>query len=184
MEVGKVIKRGEDLLFLFFVFVFCFVLFVVLFCFVVLFFYFYFIYLFLFYLFIFIFLLFTYEKEICFGSTKMGIFSRGKNIHAGEKNQEKWLCPLRKICLLCPWSNSNDNKSLEQFQAKWSWVKTPNIANIKLWNYKYNQDKFGIKWKDSMGSMIWVHQEPLMILMKINLSTERRNFLKSFCYHL
>ena len=39
--------------------------------------------------------------EICFGSTKMGIFYREKAFHAVEKNQEKWLCPHRKICLLC-----------------------------------------------------------------------------------
>ena len=39
-----------------------------------------------------------YEKRwgpIWFGSTKMEIFYQ-------EKNQEKWLCPLRKICLLHP----------------------------------------------------------------------------------
>ena len=31
-------------------------------------------------------------------------FSTGKKaFHAGKKNQEKWLCPLRKFFLLCPW---------------------------------------------------------------------------------
>ena len=58
MEVGNIIKRGEDLFFFF-----CFSL--------------------------------LKMTEICFRSTKMGIFYR-------EKNQEKWLCPLRKICLLRP----------------------------------------------------------------------------------
>ena len=42
--------------------------------------------------------------EICFGSTKMGIFYREKSISRRGKNQEKWLCLLRKICLLRPWS--------------------------------------------------------------------------------
>ena len=34
--------------------------------------------------------------------TKMGIFYQEKTFHARKKNQEKLLCPLRKICLLCP----------------------------------------------------------------------------------
>ena len=37
-------------------------------------------------------------KESCFGSTKMGFFYRERTFHAGKK----WLCPLRKICLLRP----------------------------------------------------------------------------------
>ena len=41
--------------------------------------------------------------EICFRSTKMEIFFREKAFHAGKKNQEKLLCPLRKICLLRSW---------------------------------------------------------------------------------
>ena len=49
------------------------------------------------------FLLFTFEKtEICLGSTKIGIFYRDESISRREKNQEKLLCPLRKICLLRP----------------------------------------------------------------------------------
>ena len=40
--------------------------------------------------------------EICFGSTRNGKFSTGKSISRREKNQERWLCPLRKICLLRP----------------------------------------------------------------------------------
>ena len=43
--------------------------------------------------------------EICFGSTKMGIFYREKAFHAGKKNQEKWLYPPPpplKIFLLRP----------------------------------------------------------------------------------
>ena len=65
MEVGQVVKRGEDLFFFFF---------------------------------------FSLLKTttICFGCTKMGIFYRGKKNSRREKNQEKWLCPLRKICLLRP----------------------------------------------------------------------------------
>ena len=58
-------------------------------------------------LFFFFFFFFSLLKttEICFGSTKMGIFYREKAFHAGKKNQEKLLCPLRKICLLSPWSH-------------------------------------------------------------------------------
>ena len=51
-------------------------------------------------------LLFSLLKttEICFGSTKMGIFYwEKKKFHTGKKNQEKWFCPLWKIFLLCPW---------------------------------------------------------------------------------
>ena len=61
MEVGKVMKRGEDLFFFFFFFFFF-----LIFCFSLL-----------------------KTTEICFGSTKMGIFCREKASHAGEKNQEK-----------------------------------------------------------------------------------------------
>ena len=40
--------------------------------------------------------------KIYFGSTKMEIFYREKAFYAGKKNQEKWLCTLRKIFLLRP----------------------------------------------------------------------------------
>ena len=74
MEVGKVIKRGEDPFLLFFFFV--------LFCF---------------------FLLFTFENNVnLFWVYQNGNFLLGKSISCQENNQEKWLCPLRKICLLCP----------------------------------------------------------------------------------
>ena len=53
-------------------------------------------------LFFFFFPLFKMTK-ICFGSTKMDIFYWEKSISHREKNQEKWLCPFRKICLLSPW---------------------------------------------------------------------------------
>ena len=33
-------------------------------------------------------------------------FSTGKKHFTPGKNQEKWLCPLRKICLLRPWPNA------------------------------------------------------------------------------
>ena len=58
----------------------------------------------LFFFFFFFFFCFSLLKttKICFGSTKMGIFYREKAFHAGKNNQEKWLCPLRKICLLRP----------------------------------------------------------------------------------
>ena len=50
--------------------------------------------------FFFFFSLFKTTK-ICFGCTKMEIFYREKAFHAGPgKNQEKWLCPIRKIFLL------------------------------------------------------------------------------------
>ena len=62
MEVGKVMKRGEDL------FSFSF---------------------FFFFFFFFIFFSLLKTTEICFGSTKMGIFYREKAFHAGKKNQEK-----------------------------------------------------------------------------------------------
>ena len=63
MEVGKVIKRGEDL-----------------------------------------FLLFTFENDgdLFWIYQKWEFFYREKSISRREKNQEKLLCPLRKICLLRP----------------------------------------------------------------------------------
>ena len=85
-------------------FVFCFWFCFFWFCFVFLFvfnyyYYYYYYYYYIFYLFIYFsfYLFFSLFKstEICFGSTTMGIFT-------GKKNQEKWLCPLWKIFLLCP----------------------------------------------------------------------------------
>ena len=58
LEVGKVIKRGEDHFFFFFP---CFSL--------------------------------LKTTEICFGSTKIGIFYREKSISRQKKNREKLLCP-------------------------------------------------------------------------------------------
>ena len=44
--------------------------------------------------------------EICFGSTKMGIFYQEKAFHAGiRKIRKKLICPLRKIFLLRPWAH-------------------------------------------------------------------------------
>ena len=57
--------------------------------------------------FFFCFSLFKITK-ICFESTKMEIFYREKVFHAGKKNQEKLLYPLRKIFLLRPeWDRVN-----------------------------------------------------------------------------
>ena len=51
-----------------------------------------------------LFLLFTFENDgNLFWVYHNGNFLPGKNISRRENNQEKWLCPLRKICLLCPW---------------------------------------------------------------------------------
>ena len=42
--------------------------------------------------------------DICFGYTKIGIFYLEKVFHTyREQNQEKWLCSLWKIVVLCPW---------------------------------------------------------------------------------
>ena len=57
-----------------------------------------------FFLFFFFFWLFTFRTtEICFGSTKMGIFYQEKAFHARKKIRKTWLCPLWKIFLLRPW---------------------------------------------------------------------------------
>ena len=57
----------------------------------------------LFFFFFFFFLLFTFENdENLFWVYQNGNFLPGKSISRREKNQEKWLCPLRKICLLRP----------------------------------------------------------------------------------
>ena len=53
-------------------------------------------------------LLFTFEND---GNLlwvyQNGNFVPGKSISHQENNQEKWLCPLRKICLLRPWCQSH-----------------------------------------------------------------------------
>ena len=52
----------------------------------------------------FFFLLFTFENDgNLFWMYQNGNFLPGKNISHWEKNQEKLLCPLIKICLLHPW---------------------------------------------------------------------------------
>ena len=55
--------------------------------------------------FFFFFFAFHFESdENLFWVYQNGNFLPGKNISRREKNdQEKWLCPLRKICLLRPW---------------------------------------------------------------------------------
>ena len=68
---------------------------------------FYFILFFFFYLFIFFFSCFSLLKKDgnLFWVYENGNFLPGKSISRREQNQEKWLCPLRKICLLhhCGW---------------------------------------------------------------------------------
>ena len=59
----------------------------------------------------FFFLLFTFENDgNLFWIYQNGNFLQGKSISHREKNQEKWLCPLRKICLLRPWSQRQKRK--------------------------------------------------------------------------
>ena len=54
-------------------------------------------------------LLFTFENdENLFWVYQNGKFLLGKNISCWEKNLEKWLWPLRKICLLCPCTFNSD----------------------------------------------------------------------------
>ena len=56
------------------------------------------------------FLLFTFENdENLFWVYQNGNFLPGKSISRREKNQEKWLCPLRKICLLRPCSGGGSS---------------------------------------------------------------------------
>ena len=55
--------------------------------------------------FFFFFLLFTFENDgNLFWVYQNGNFLSGKSISRREKNQAKWLCLLRKICLLRPCS--------------------------------------------------------------------------------
>ena len=57
-----------------------------------------------FFFFLFFFLPFTFENDRnLFWVYQNGKFSTGKKHFTPGKNQEKWLCPLRKICLLRPW---------------------------------------------------------------------------------
>ena len=65
--------------------------------------------------------------QICFGCTKMEIFYREKSISHREKNQEKWLCPLRKIFLLCPWCRVFFTRKSARFYA-FRYKSTPSTA--------------------------------------------------------
>ena len=59
---------------------------------------------FFFFFFFFFFLLFTFENDgNLFWVYQNGNFLPGKSISRREKNLEKRICPLRKICLLHPW---------------------------------------------------------------------------------
>ena len=82
-----------------------------------------------FFFFFFFFLLFTFENdENLFWVYQIGNFLPGKSISRREKNQEKWLCPLRKICLLRPCQRSNYRSKRFTFlgsaptQKFWLWV--------------------------------------------------------------
>ena len=66
LEVGKVMKRGEDLFFFFF----CFSL--------------------------------LKTTEICFGSTKIGIFYREKAFHIGKKIRKNYFAPSEKYASYAP----------------------------------------------------------------------------------
>ena len=81
MEVGKVLKRGEDFFFYFLFFIF-------------------------FYLFIYLFFFFAFHfwKRRKF---VLGLPKWEKAFHVWKKS-EKMTLPLRKICLLCPWGDPDD----------------------------------------------------------------------------
>ena len=74
--------------------------------------------LFFFFFFFFFFFCFSLLKttKTCFGSTKMGIFYREKHFTPGRKS-EKWICPLRKICLLRPWP---EHLIFTSFRTDWN----------------------------------------------------------------
>ena len=59
---------------------------------------------FFFFFFFFFFLLHFWKRQkFVLGLPKWEFSSGKKKNSRREKNQEKWLCPLRKICLLRPW---------------------------------------------------------------------------------
>ena len=77
----------------------------------------------LFFFFFFFFLLVTFENDgNLFWIYQNGNFLPGKCKSRREKNQEKWLCPLRKICLLRPCYHV---PSAHLFIFLWTWLKTP-----------------------------------------------------------
>ena len=80
--------------------------------------------------------------EICFGSTKMGILYREKAFYGGEKIRKKWLCPLRKICLLCPWTFM----CCAVLNSPWSRTESSSrqTANLFLFIFIFFSDILGI----------------------------------------
>ena len=56
--------------------------------------------------------------QICLRSTKMGIFYWEKAFYTRKKFKEKWLCPLWKIFLLCPWILINPWSSIVYTQER------------------------------------------------------------------
>ena len=78
--------------------------------------------------FFFFFLLFTFENDRnLFWVYQNGKFSTGKKHSRREKNQEKWLCPLRKICLLRPCIAIQETWFTED-----TWLEYYNLPNCSL----------------------------------------------------
>ena len=79
-----------------------------------------------FFFFFFFFLLFTFENdENLFWVYQNGNFLPGKSFSRREKNQEKWLCPLRKICLLRPCSPHGCHNNQNWYEVSvWKYYTT------------------------------------------------------------
>ena len=101
---------------------------------------------FFFVLFCFFFFHFSKWLKFVLGLPKL-IFSTGKKtFHAGGKNQEKWLCPLRKIFLLRPCLQLGDfdylsvwlgdkNWSSLKFLAACKKANLPQFSTLKFWQH-------------------------------------------------
>ena len=79
----------------------------------------------------FLFLLFSFENDWnLFWVYQNGNFLSGKSISRREKNQEKLLCPLRKICLLRPCHTS---KWFDRFNRNFK------FTSFEWWFFKWNR---------------------------------------------
>ena len=94
--------------------------------------------------FFFFFLPFTFENDgNLFWVYQNGNFLPGKSISRREKNQEKWLCPLRKICLLrpcLPWIIPVHAVSLHWLPAGAAWIVV--LCKLKINAFLHSFDAY------------------------------------------
>ena len=132
--------------------------------------------------FFFFFLLFTFENdENLFWVYQKGNFLPGKRISRREKNQEKWLCPLRKICLLRPARHPMNGRNRQLTRRKsmkqvWNNIIMTQYSNslTQVWNWNrfsgqghfWDETELLFEWK--MFEKVW-KKTYIVIITNVNL---------------